>query len=165
MNLWNHTPWWPCGTIRKQTLYYCKWISIRPLMYWYNATLPTWGHVPNPQGYNCHFRLLCFINLYKAFQEIWDAKHTNQEREIEREMGVMSLSSMMVLLLQVMIMLGQEIGKVSSTVYKVGDLDSWGIPTDAKVYSKWPKSHSFKIGDSLCKYSNFNLSNLYNSNL
>ncbi|KAL1189509.1 Early nodulin-like protein 8 [Cardamine amara subsp. amara] len=67
----------------------------------------------------------------------------------EREMGVMSLRSTMVLLLQVMIMLGQEIGKVSSTVYKVGDLDSWGIPTDAKVYSKWPKSHSFKIGDSL----------------
>ncbi|KFK32960.1 hypothetical protein AALP_AA6G312000 [Arabis alpina] len=59
-------------------------------------------------------------------------------------MGVMiRLSSLMVLLL---ILLGQE---VSSTLYKVGDMDSWGIPTDSKVYSKWPKSHSFKIGDSL----------------
>ncbi|CAN6864739.1 unnamed protein product [Brassica oleracea] len=65
-----------------------------------------------------------------------------REREREREMGMMSLSSVMVLL---MILLVQ----VSSTQYKVGDLDSWGIPTDAKVYSKWPKSHSFKIGDSL----------------
>uniref|UniRef100_A0A1J3J0D4 Early nodulin-like protein 1 n=1 Tax=Noccaea caerulescens TaxID=107243 RepID=A0A1J3J0D4_NOCCA len=64
-------------------------------------------------------------------------------------MGMMSLSSIMVLLLQVMILLGQEIGKVSSTLYKVGDLDSWGIPIDAKVYSKWPKTRSFKIGDSL----------------
>lgn len=54
-------------------------------------------------------------------------------------------------LLQVMILLGQEIGTVSSTLYKVGDLDAWGIPIDAKVYTKWPKSHSFKIGDSLCK--------------
>ncbi|ESQ28881.1 hypothetical protein EUTSA_v10023709mg [Eutrema salsugineum] len=61
-------------------------------------------------------------------------------------MGIMmSLSSIVVL----MVLLGQGIGKVSSTVYKVGDLDSWGIPIDAKVYSKWPKSHSFKIGDSL----------------
>ncbi|XP_033136916.1 early nodulin-like protein 1 [Brassica rapa] len=57
-------------------------------------------------------------------------------------MGMMSLSSVTVL---VMILLVQ----VSSTQYKVGDLDSWGIPTDAKVYTKWPKSHSFKIGDSL----------------
>ncbi|AEE34268.1 putative Phytocyanin domain, cupredoxin [Arabidopsis thaliana] len=65
-------------------------------------------------------------------------------------MGVMSLSkTMVVVVLQVMILLGQEIGKVSSTLYKVGDLDAWGIPIDAKVYSKWPKSHSFKIGDSL----------------
>ncbi|VVA93474.1 unnamed protein product [Arabis nemorensis] len=54
---------------------------------------------------------------------------------------------MMVLLL--LVLLGQEIGKASSTLYKVGDLDSWGVPIDAKVYSKWPKSHSFKIGDSL----------------
>ncbi|AAF19686.1 F1N19.21 [Arabidopsis thaliana] len=61
-------------------------------------------------------------------------------------MGVMSLSkTMVVVVLQVMILLGQEIGKVSSTLYKVGDLDAWGIPIDAKVYSKWPKSHSFKI--------------------
>ncbi|KAJ4877199.1 early nodulin-like protein 8 [Raphanus sativus] len=57
-------------------------------------------------------------------------------------MGMMSLSSVMVL---VMILLVQ----VSSTQYKVGNLDAWGIPVDDKVYSKWPKSHSFKIGDSL----------------
>lgn len=62
----------------------------------------------------------------------------------------------------VMILLGQEIGKVSSTLYKVGDLDAWGIPVDAKVYSKWPKSHSFKIGDSLCKSFSFKILTIYN---
>ncbi|XP_006302843.2 mavicyanin [Capsella rubella] len=62
-------------------------------------------------------------------------------------MGVMGLSSMIMVV--AIVLLGQEIGKVSSTLYKVGDLDAWGIPVDAKVYSKWPKSHSFKIGDSL----------------
>ena len=85
---------------------------------------------------------LTFTNLYEL--SFSDTKLTQTERKREREMGMMSLSSVMVLL---MILLVQ----VSSTQYKVGDLDSWGIPTDAKVYSKWPKSHSFKIGDSLCK--------------
>ncbi|KAM1585141.1 hypothetical protein ACFX1Z_038045 [Malus domestica] len=35
--------------------------------------------------------------------------------------------------------------------YKVGDLDSWGIPTSAnpQVYTKWSKYHQFKLGDSL----------------
>ncbi|KAL9251538.1 Early nodulin-like protein [Drosera capensis] len=35
--------------------------------------------------------------------------------------------------------------------YKVGDLDSWGIPSsaDPHVYNKWPQYHDFKIGDSL----------------
>ncbi|XP_015896361.3 early nodulin-like protein 8 [Ziziphus jujuba] len=35
--------------------------------------------------------------------------------------------------------------------YKVGDLDSWGIPSSAnpQVYAKWSKYHTFRIGDSL----------------
>ncbi|KAK1257647.1 hypothetical protein QJS04_geneDACA019905 [Acorus gramineus] len=35
--------------------------------------------------------------------------------------------------------------------YKVGDLDSWGLPTPAnpKVYENWSLKHKFKIGDSL----------------
>nr|GMD10410.1 early nodulin-like protein 1 [Ipomoea batatas] len=35
--------------------------------------------------------------------------------------------------------------------YKVGDLDSWNIPSSAnpKVYAQWAKDHVFKIGDSL----------------
>lgn len=41
--------------------------------------------------------------------------------------------------------------------YKVGDLDAWGIPTSSNptVYSKWSKYHTFKTGDSLCKFSLF----------
>ncbi|OMP02831.1 Plastocyanin-like protein [Corchorus olitorius] len=41
--------------------------------------------------------------------------------------------------------------KVLCSQYRVGDLDSWGIPTAANplVYAKWSKYHSFKIGDSL----------------
>ncbi|KAK3005532.1 hypothetical protein RJ639_016372 [Escallonia herrerae] len=36
--------------------------------------------------------------------------------------------------------------------YKVGDLDSWGIPTSAnpRIYTAWSKNHIFEIGDSLC---------------
>ncbi|XP_073141380.1 early nodulin-like protein 8 [Henckelia pumila] len=35
--------------------------------------------------------------------------------------------------------------------YKVGDLDSWGIPTPSnpQVYDKWSKYHNLKMGDSL----------------
>ncbi|XP_061352211.1 early nodulin-like protein 8 [Gastrolobium bilobum] len=35
--------------------------------------------------------------------------------------------------------------------YKVGDLDSWGLPTSAnsQVYDKWSKYHTLKVGDSL----------------
>ncbi|KAK9059363.1 hypothetical protein SSX86_021986 [Deinandra increscens subsp. villosa] len=35
--------------------------------------------------------------------------------------------------------------------YQVGNLQSWNIPTsaDPKVYTNWPKKHTFKIGDSL----------------
>lgn len=45
--------------------------------------------------------------------------------------------------------------KVFSYQHKVGDLDAWGVPTSAnpQVYAKWSKSHTFKIGDSLCKSS------------
>ncbi|WVY94101.1 hypothetical protein V8G54_033189 [Vigna mungo] len=41
--------------------------------------------------------------------------------------------------------------KVESYQYKVGDLDSWGIPTssNSQVYDKWSKYHNLKIGDSL----------------
>ncbi|KAF5734964.1 Stellacyanin putative isoform 1 [Tripterygium wilfordii] len=35
--------------------------------------------------------------------------------------------------------------------YKVGDLDSWGIPTsaDPQLYTKWSKFHTLRLGDSL----------------
>ncbi|KAL2551064.1 early nodulin-like protein 8 [Forsythia ovata] len=40
---------------------------------------------------------------------------------------------------------------VYGTIYQVGDLDAWGIPSESNpnVYSKWSKNHEFKIGDSL----------------
>nr|VDC59483.1 unnamed protein product [Brassica rapa] len=93
---------------------------------------------------NCIDRMLDTAHLRPCATILQSGRQnslTNQ-RQRKREMGMMSLSSVTVL---VMILLVQ----VSSTQYKVGDLDSWGIPTDAKVYTKWPKSHSFKIGDSL----------------
>ncbi|KAL6979402.1 hypothetical protein U1Q18_021068 [Sarracenia purpurea var. burkii] len=41
--------------------------------------------------------------------------------------------------------------KVLCYQYKVGDLDAWGIPTQANphVYTYWAKNHIFNIGDSL----------------
>ncbi|CAM8995939.1 unnamed protein product [Rhodiola kirilowii] len=41
--------------------------------------------------------------------------------------------------------------QVLGNLYKVGDLDAWGIPTSANpnVYASWPKNHNFKIRDSL----------------
>ncbi|KAL6005664.1 hypothetical protein ACLOJK_006235, partial [Asimina triloba] len=35
--------------------------------------------------------------------------------------------------------------------YKVGDLDSWGIPTSSnkQIYTDWSKNHHFQIGDSI----------------
>ncbi|KAF4351086.1 hypothetical protein F8388_013191 [Cannabis sativa] len=44
-----------------------------------------------------------------------------------------------------------QANKVLCSKYKVGDLDSWGIPTSAnpQVYVKWSKYHTFKNGDSL----------------
>lgn len=43
--------------------------------------------------------------------------------------------------------------KVHCSIYQVGDLDAWGIPSSSnpKVYTYWAKSHDLKIGDSLCK--------------
>ncbi|KAJ6835433.1 putative mavicyanin [Iris pallida] len=40
---------------------------------------------------------------------------------------------------------------VLSFQYKVGDLDSWGVPPPSKpgLYSLWSKNHNFTIGDSL----------------
>ncbi|GFP89320.1 early nodulin-like protein 1 [Phtheirospermum japonicum] len=41
-------------------------------------------------------------------------------------------------------------GKALCSIYKVGDLDAWGVPTsNPQVYSKWSKIHNFKIGDSI----------------
>ncbi|WCJ26610.1 early nodulin-like protein 8 [Euphorbia peplus] len=41
--------------------------------------------------------------------------------------------------------------QVSCYQFKVGDLDSWGIPSPSnpQLYSFWSKSHSLTIGDSL----------------
>lgn len=38
-----------------------------------------------------------------------------------------------------------------ATLYKVGDLDAWGIPPASKpdVYSQWAKSIHFALGDSI----------------
>ncbi|XP_073298885.1 early nodulin-like protein 8 [Primulina huaijiensis] len=40
---------------------------------------------------------------------------------------------------------------VLSNTYKVGDLDSWGIPTSSNplIYNIWSKYHNLKMGDSL----------------
>ncbi|KAL3645520.1 hypothetical protein CASFOL_010700 [Castilleja foliolosa] len=41
-------------------------------------------------------------------------------------------------------------GKALCSIYKVGDLDSWTIPTsNPQIYTKWSKIHNLKIGDSL----------------
>ncbi|KAG6596680.1 Early nodulin-like protein 1, partial [Cucurbita argyrosperma subsp. sororia] len=44
-----------------------------------------------------------------------------------------------------------QIHSVICYQYKVGDLDSWGLPTseNPKIYMYWSKYHSLKIGDSL----------------
>ncbi|KAK4262942.1 hypothetical protein QN277_028432 [Acacia crassicarpa] len=41
--------------------------------------------------------------------------------------------------------------KVLCFTYKVGDLDSWGIPTSSNpdIYTKWSKYHNLTIGDSI----------------
>lgn len=40
-------------------------------------------------------------------------------------------------------------------MYKVGDLDAWGVPPASKpdVYKNWPKSIKFKLGDAICKHA------------
>lgn len=46
-----------------------------------------------------------------------------------------------------------QIHSVICYQYKVGDLDSWGLPTseNPKIYMYWSKYHSLQIGDSLSK--------------
>uniref|UniRef100_A0A0D9VNM3 Phytocyanin domain-containing protein n=1 Tax=Leersia perrieri TaxID=77586 RepID=A0A0D9VNM3_9ORYZ len=43
------------------------------------------------------------------------------------------------------------IGSCGGAMYKVGDLDAWGIPPSSKpdVYSRWSKSIHFALGDSI----------------
>ena len=38
-------------------------------------------------------------------------------------------------------------------MYKVGDLDAWGVPPPSKpdVYKRWAKSIHLALGDSICK--------------
>lgn len=56
----------------------------------------------------------------------------------------------LLLVLQVLVLIQS---KVLCYQYKVGDLDAWGVPTSTnpQVYTKWSKTHEFKMGDSLCK--------------
>jgi hypothetical protein len=44
----------------------------------------------------------------------------------------------------------------AGAVYKVGDLDAWGVPPPSKpdVYKRWAKSIHFALGDSICKQPN-----------
>jgi hypothetical protein len=44
----------------------------------------------------------------------------------------------------------------AGAVYKVGDLDAWGVPPPSKpdVYKRWAKSIHFALGDSICKQAN-----------
>ncbi|XP_073047893.1 early nodulin-like protein 8 [Primulina eburnea] len=41
--------------------------------------------------------------------------------------------------------------KVLCETYKVGDLDSWGIPTSSnpQIYNRWSRYHNLTMGDSL----------------
>lgn len=43
------------------------------------------------------------------------------------------------------------VGACAGAVYKVGDLDAWGVPPPSKpdVYKRWAKSIHFKLGDSI----------------
>ncbi|CAD6209240.1 unnamed protein product [Miscanthus lutarioriparius] len=43
-------------------------------------------------------------------------------------------------------------GGCAGAVYKVGDLDAWGVPPPSKpdVYKRWAKSIHFALGDSIC---------------
>lgn len=44
--------------------------------------------------------------------------------------------------------------KVLCFQHKVGDLNSWTVPTAANqgVYDKWSKNNIFRVKDSLCKF-------------
>jgi len=61
-----------------------------------------------------------------------------------------ALASSPVLLL-LLLLVGGCAGAVA--VYKVGDLDAWGVPPPSKpdVYKRWAKSIHFALGDSICK--------------
>ncbi|XP_065858496.1 early nodulin-like protein 8 [Euphorbia lathyris] len=64
-------------------------------------------------------------------------------------MGNLRIPKLMVLYVFELFILVQI--QVSCYQFKVGDLDSWGIPSPAnpQIYSFWSKSHSIDIGDSL----------------
>ena len=59
-----------------------------------------------------------------------------------------ALASSPVLLLLLLL-----VGGCAGAVYKVGDLDAWGVPPPSKpdVYKRWAKSIHFALGDSICK--------------
>ncbi|KAG4975523.1 hypothetical protein AAZX31_13G002100 [Glycine max] len=54
-------------------------------------------------------------------------------------------------LVSLLVTLVQIQTKVQCYQYKVGDLDSWGIPISpsSHLYDKWSKYHNLRIGDSL----------------
>lgn len=57
-------------------------------------------------------------------------------------------------LVSLLVTLVQIQTKVRCYQYKVGDLDSWGIPISpsSQLYDKWSKYHYLSIGDSLRKF-------------
>ncbi|CAD6201626.1 unnamed protein product [Miscanthus lutarioriparius] len=57
-----------------------------------------------------------------------------------------ALASSPVLLLLLLL-----VGGCAGAVYKVGDLDAWGVPPPSKpdVYKRWAKSIHFALGDSI----------------
>lgn len=61
-----------------------------------------------------------------------------------------SASAAVVVLLLLLLLVGVCVG----AVYKVGDLDAWGVPPPSKpdVYKRWAKSIHFALGDSICKH-------------
>lgn len=61
-----------------------------------------------------------------------------------------SASAAVVVLLLLLLL----VGVCAGAVYKVGDLDAWGVPPPSKpdVYKRWAKSIHFALGDSICKH-------------
>lgn len=58
-----------------------------------------------------------------------------------------SASAAVVVLLLLLLL----VGVCAGAVYKVGDLDAWGVPPPSKpdVYKRWAKSIHFALGDSI----------------